>query len=110
MKNKVEVIENSEDLKRVLVKGSKVQFVHSETMTFAEWEFDAGTDLPLHSHPHEQITKVIEGEFELYTDESVCKLNAGKVAIIASNLPHSGKAITKCRVIDIFHPVREDYK
>jgi quercetin dioxygenase-like cupin family protein len=37
-------------------------------------------------------------------------LKPGEVAVIASNVPHSGKALTKCYIIEAFHPVREDYR
>lgn len=26
------------------------------------------------------------------------------------HVPHSGRALTDCRVIDVFYPVREDYR
>lgn len=32
------------------------------------------------------------------------------IAIIPSNIPHSAKALTACKVTDIFSPVRKDYK
>jgi hypothetical protein len=30
-------------------------------------------------------------------------------ALVPPNTPHSGKAITNCKVIDCFLPVREDF-
>ena len=26
------------------------------------------------------------------------------------DIPHSGHARTACRIIDVFHPIREDYR
>ena len=34
----------------------------------------------------------------------------GMGAFIASNVLHGAKAVTACKVIDVFTPVREDYK
>jgi quercetin dioxygenase-like cupin family protein len=34
----------------------------------------------------------------------------GAVAIIPPHVPHSGRAITDCRVIDVFYPTRDDYR
>ena len=47
------------------VPGYRGRFVHSEKMTLAYWAIDAGAPLPEHSHPHEQVVNVIDGEFEL---------------------------------------------
>ena len=38
------------------------------------------------------------------------KLESGKALIIPSSVEHSGRALTDCRVIEVFHPVREDYR
>ena len=53
---------------RELLPGTEARFVHSDRMTVAEWRFDPNIDLPEHSHPHDQITTIIEGEFELTVD------------------------------------------
>jgi quercetin dioxygenase-like cupin family protein len=90
--------------------GFKVHFVHSANMTFAHWTVTAGAALPKHSHLHEQIVNMIEGEFELTIDGETKRLKPGHVAIIPSNANHSGRAITDCRIIDAFYPIREDYR
>ena len=46
-------------------KGFKGRFVHMESFTIAFWDIEAGSELPLHSHVHEQTTEVIEGELEM---------------------------------------------
>ena len=93
-----------------LVSGYRVRFVHCENMTFAYWTINAGAALPDHSHPHEQVANVIEGEFELKVGDETRRMTPGKVAVIPGDVPHSGKAITNCKIIDVFYPVREDYK
>ncbi len=90
--------------------GMKAVCVHSDSMTLAYWEIEEGAVLPEHSHPHEQIATVVEGQFELTVAGEAEILDRGSVAVIPPNSTHSGKAITKCRVIDAFHPVREDYR
>jgi len=102
---------HTEDLENQnLIKGALVNFTHSEAMTLAEWKFEANTSLPEHTHPHEQITKIISGEFELIIEKVKYNLKSGSVAIIPSNAVHSAYAVTRCHVIDVFHPVRQDYK
>lgn len=96
--------------KRELVAGAQVCFVHGENMTLAYWEFDPGAMVPEHSHEHEQVTNVVEGVFELSVDGDSARLEAGSVVVIPSGASHSGRSITRCRLIDAFHPVREDYR
>jgi quercetin dioxygenase-like cupin family protein len=90
--------------------GYRGRFVHSDTMTIAYWDVDAGADAPEHSHPHEQILSLIEGEFDLVVAGESESLKAGAVVVIPPNAPHSGRAVTACRIIDTFHPVREDLR
>jgi len=92
------------------VEGASVRFVHSDNMTIAYWQFEPGADLPEHSHLHEQISNVMGGAFELTVDGETLNLEAGSVVVIPPNAVHSGKAITGCYVVDVFHPVREDYR
>ncbi|MDH4156612.1 MAG: cupin domain-containing protein [candidate division Zixibacteria bacterium] len=92
------------------VAGFKGHMVHTDNMTLAYWTIDAGAPAPNHSHPHEQVTSIIEGEFELTLDGETRVLAPGMVADIPANVPHSARAITDTRLIDIFHPVRDDYR
>ena len=95
---------------REIVPGYRARFVHAEKMTLAYWEVEAGAALPEHSHPHEQIANVLKGEFELTVDGKSQVLVPGQVAVIPGDVPHSGRAVTDCRLLDAFQPAREDYR
>lgn len=95
---------------RELLPGYRGRMVHSDTMTLAFWEVTAGAAAPEHSHPHEQILSLIEGEFDLTVGGDTQSLSAGAVVVIPPDMPHSGRAVTACRIIDAFHPVREDLR
>jgi quercetin dioxygenase-like cupin family protein len=100
-----------EDLEvRRMLPGTEARLVHSDRMTLAFWHFDPGTDLPEHAHPHDQITTVLEGQFELTIDGTSEILTSGHYRVIPPEAVHSGHAITACRIIDVFSPVREDFK
>jgi unsaturated pyranuronate lyase len=90
--------------------GFKVHFVHSANMTFAHWTVTAGAEFPKHSHPHEQVVNMIEGEFDLTIAGETRRLTPSDVAIIPSGALHSGKAVSYCRIIDAFYPIRDDYR
>jgi len=95
---------------REIIKGFKGRFVHTENATLAFWEVEKGAVLPVHSHIHEQTTQVLEGRFQLTIGDVTNIYTNGFVAVISSNVVHSGIALTDCRIFDVFCPVREDYK
>lgn len=103
-------IELNEVDPRELFPGFRGRFVHSATMTFIHWEIAAGAELPEHSHPHEQVAHVVEGNFDITIDGQTHRLRPGSVAVIPSGAIHSGTAVTDCRIIDAFYPIREDYR
>jgi len=92
------------------VPGYRARFVHSDNMTLAFWTIAAGAALPDHAHPHEQVANVIEGEFAFTLEGETRVIRPGDVVVIPGNARHSGKAITPCRIIDVFYPIRQDYK
>jgi quercetin dioxygenase-like cupin family protein len=83
---------------------------HSDKMTIAHLEIEAGTELPMHQHYHEQWSNLIEGEFEFIINGEVYSLKPGMSVHMPPDVPHSGRAITNCKIIDCFHPVRQDWK
>lgn len=94
---------------RQLMPGFNVRFIHTKTQTLAMFEIEEGAILPEHSHFNEQVSQVMEGAFELTVDGQAKICKPGDVVVIPSHLPHSGRAVTNCRILDIFTPVREDY-
>ena len=82
--------------KNEIFPGCNVRFIHSRNMTFAHWELAPDARIPDHSHPHEQVATCFEGEFEF--------------TVIPPDAPHSGRAMTECRILDVFYPVRDDYR
>jgi len=93
-----------------ITKGFTAQMIHSEHLTIAFIAVEAGATLPEHSHPHEQVTNVLEGTFEFVLDGEKVLLKTGDTVVIASNVKHAGRALTACRMLDVFHPIREDFR
>lgn len=94
---------------RELIPGFHGQFVHTDNVTVAYWNIEAGAVLPEHSHIHEQVTSVLHGEFELTVAGETHRLLPDSVAVVPSNTVHSGRAVTSCRLVDVFHPARPEY-
>lgn len=86
------------------------KLIHSKANTINFIEVKAGCTVPRHKHFHQQYSFVIEGKFEMTVNDIPQVLEPGIFAAIPSDAWHSGIAITDCKLIDIFSPVREDYR
>ncbi|MFC2053656.1 cupin domain-containing protein [Chloroflexota bacterium] len=74
-------------------------------------ELDANATLPKHNHPHEQGGIVLEGELEFEIEGETRLLHPGDLYIIPGGVDHEVKVRgTPAKVLDIFSPVREEYK
>ncbi len=95
---------------REIMPGYRGRLIHGEKMTLAFWEVDEGAEVPEHSHENEQIMHVLEGRFQFTVGGETQVYEAGELVVIPSHTPHYGKALTVCRLMDVFSPVREAYK
>ena len=102
---------NENDLKQnEIAPGFVARFIHTDGLTIAYVNIKSGSVLPEHSHVHDQITHVLEGKLELTVGGETQIVAAGQIAVIPSSVKHSAIARSECKVIDVFNPVREDYK
>ena len=94
-----------------LVPGARTRTFWGEQMLFSLVEVDADSEVPLHTHPHEQGGIIVEGELEMGVDGEVKLLKPGDMYIIPGNVEHYARAYTtKAKALDIFSPVREEFK
>lgn len=85
------------------------QVHHSDRVTCGHLNIAAGVDLPEHHHVQEQWSHLLEGEMEFIVGGEKRLMKPGETAYIPGNVPHSGRTITACKLIDVFTPVREDW-
>ncbi|MAD11167.1 MAG: cupin [Flavobacteriaceae bacterium] len=93
-----------------VIPGLQGKFIHGNTISLAFWEVKKGALVPNHNHFHEQIMHVIEGRFEFTLNGNTSIYGPGSVVVISSNLFHSGRALTDCKLMDVFSPIREEYR
>ena len=94
-----------------LVPGARTRTFWGDQMLFSLVEVDADSEVPLHTHPHEQGGIIVEGELEMGVDGEVKLLKPGDMYIIPGNVEHYARAYTtKAKALDIFSPVREEFK
>jgi quercetin dioxygenase-like cupin family protein len=92
-----------------IIKGYLAKYVHTYNMTIQYFNIVSGSPMPEHFHPHEQISMVIKGRFEMNLDGEKMLLEEGSALVIPPNVKHSGMPLTDCYIIDVFHPRRDDF-
>lgn len=94
-----------------LVPGARTRTFWGEQMLLSLVEVDANSEVPLHTHPHEQGGIIVEGELEMGIGGEVKLLKVGDMYIIPGNVEHYAKAYAaKAVALDVFSPVREEFQ
>ena len=88
--------------RRVLSCGDHVMVV--------QFRIAQGADLPVHTHPHEQVGHVVSGRMRFRIGDQERELGPGDGYSVPGNVPHGATGVTDAVAIDSFHPVREDYR
>lgn len=70
--------------------------------------FQPHTEAPVHWHDEEQVTYVMDGEFEFEVAGEVRTMRRGDAVVIPPNVPHGARTHDgPCLEIDVFHPPRQ---
>lgn len=82
-----------------------------ESMMLALTTILPGYEVPEHKHLQEQIGVVQAGKARMKIGGKEHVVEKGDVCVFPSNVPHSAKSIgdSPFVMLDIFHPVREDF-
>ena len=93
-----------------LLEGITLRVVSGEKTMMTIFEFERGSAIPSHRHPHEQITYILEGELEFTVEGETKLLRKGDGVVIPSNHEHSVKVLkAPAKAVDAWYPRREDY-
>ncbi len=102
MKNENPWIDICPGIKRQTMKSGK-------TMYQMMAKLDAGSKMPEHHHPQDQIIHILSGRMNLIVEGTAHELAAGDSFYLASNVPHGVETIEETRVLDTFSPPRDEY-
>lgn len=72
-------------------------------------QLDAGSVMPEHKHPQEQLVHILEGRMRLIVEGTPHELVTGDSYYLAGNVPHGVETIENTRVLDTFSPPRDEY-
>jgi len=79
-------------------------------MMLAQFNFGAGVQSAIHSHPHEQVGYVVSGTIDLIMDgQAPARLTAGSSYYVPPNVRHGIVTHEPTVLIDCFTPIREDF-
>ncbi|MCZ7569145.1 MAG: cupin domain-containing protein [Ardenticatenaceae bacterium] len=94
-----------------LAPGVLARTFWGDKMLMSVVEFLPGATVPDHSHAHEQVGIVLEGELTMTIGDQTKVLRPGDVYVIPGDVEHNAKAEGgPAKVLDIFSPVRDEYK
>jgi quercetin dioxygenase-like cupin family protein len=86
------------------------KFFTGENITFAFLDIKKGCVVPLHHHESEQFSYCISGALRFKIGGEELMLGAGEMVQIPSNVPHEAVATEDFTGIDVFSPIRADWR
>jgi quercetin dioxygenase-like cupin family protein len=99
--------------RQTIAPGRERYLTHTDHLMMVVFDFTDGPSEqpdPPHSHPHEQVTYVAEGELLFFIGDTHYQLSAGDMITVPPNMPHSIQLLSsKVRLVDTFSPIREDF-
>ena len=69
-----------------------------------------GAEVPVHTHPHEQIGYLQSGRARFRVGDQEQTLEALDGYSIPGGVPHGVTALEDCVFVDVFSPPREEYR
>jgi quercetin dioxygenase-like cupin family protein len=72
-------------------------------------EFEKGAIVASHSHPHTQITYVVEGHFRFTLRDETREIVRGDTICMQNDVKHACECLEKGILVDFFAPMREDF-
>ena len=82
---------------------------YNDQLMSVEVHFEKGAVGAMHTHPHVQISYVLEGKFEANIDGEVKIISKGDTYVTESNAPHGVVCLEAGVLLDIFTPKRDDF-
>jgi quercetin dioxygenase-like cupin family protein len=63
-----------------------------------------------HSHSHEQLVYIVRGHIQFKAGDKTFDARGGDSFVVPGGIEHQANALQESEVLDVFTPVREDYK
>jgi len=83
--------------------------VYGEKTLMTEFLLRKGSNLPRHTHPHEQTGYLVNGQIRLSIGAEEFEAQSGDSWCIPGGVEHGAEVIEDSVAVEVFSPVREDY-
>ncbi|HTN76858.1 MAG TPA: cupin domain-containing protein [Pirellulaceae bacterium] len=104
-------VERDECSRHTIFPGVSIHTMAGQNAMLSLVEFEPLAVVEPHSHPHEQLGMLLEGELTFYIGDEVRTLHAGQMWRIPGGVVHRAVAGNQRVVaLDVFQPIREDYR
>lgn len=107
------VLKESGANKEQIAQGRQRYLDHTDQLMMVVIDFNDGPSEepdPPHSHPHEQISYVVEGYLEIHIGNEVTQIGPGDIYTVPPDVEHTIRLLSrKVRLVDTFTPLREDF-
>lgn len=81
----------------------------TDRMYQMEVRLAAGSHVPLHSHPEDQVAYIVSGHLRFQVGDNLLEATAGQSVPIPGGTPHAVWTLVDTLAIDTFSPPRTDY-
>ena len=96
---------------REIFPGVTIHTCAAEKMMLSLVDLAPNSVVAEHSHPHEQVGMVLEGRATFFIGDEQKTLGKGDMYRIPGNVKHRVVALDEpVKALDIFNPIREDYR
>ncbi len=105
------IVDKTQCSPHTIFPGVNILTTCGERMMLSLVEFEPHAVVEEHSHPHEQMGLMLEGEAEFIIAGESHQVGPGMMWRIPGGVPHKVIAGPRTvRALDVFHPIREDYR
>ena len=105
------IVSRGDCSKHNIFPGVDIFTAAGENLMLSLVEFEPHAVVEMHQHSHEQMGLLLEGELEFIIGDERHVLKPGQMWRIPGGVSHSAIAGDQpVKALDVFHPIREDYR
>lgn len=105
------IVDKKDCVHHRIFPGVDIYTTYANEMMLSLVEFEPHSVVEPHSHPQEQMGLMLEGEADFTIGGETHHVVAGQMWRIPGGVVHKVVAGDKpARALDVFHPIRDDYK